>query len=419
MADVSNASGTAPVTDKRPVPTGVLPRRVQTWIMAALAMGMLLIILVTGQPEPSRSPTAPAASTSATDPDRVRDFQDRLRLLDSYAAREAQAAAGQTGPLPPSFENDGGPQVVDPLVADRQRREYESLFASNVVLSRRAESQRPDAGVSAQDRGFQPDALGTTGLASIDEIADAVVRASTRAGVAPNVPMAPTSEAGAASQSSGDLRRPDGGSVPAAATGPISAAGPLHRLMEGIFIETVLTNRLDGTVAAPVNCLVTTPVFSHSGQHVLIPAGTRILGRTRPVQSFGETRLAVSFHRLMLPDGRTYPLDQFMGLNQIGDAGLRDRVNQHYWSTFGAAAAVGVISGLGQLLGTAGLSRGAGDRTVVIAGGATDATAQAAAQTMNRFLNRMPTITIREGHRVRVYLTSDLELPEYSVPGRF
>jgi type IV secretion system protein VirB10 len=32
---------------------------------------------------------------------------------------------------------------------------------------------------------------------------------------------------------------------------------------------------------------------------------------------------------------------------------------------------------------------------------------------MNRFLNRLPTVTVREGHRVKVYLTSDLELPAY------
>jgi hypothetical protein len=41
---------------------------------------------------------------------------------------------------------------------------------------------------------------------------------------------------------------------------------------------------------------------------------------------------------------------------------------------------------------------------------------------MSRFLNRLPTITIREGHRVKVYLTGDLELPEYTAPsgvGRF
>jgi len=75
-----------------------------------------------------------------------------------------------------------------------------------------------------------------------------------------------------------------------------------------------------------VNCLVTTPVYSHDGQVVLIPAGSRVLGKTTPVQGFGDTRLAVAFHRLALPDGRTYPLEQFMGLNDIGDAGLRDHV---------------------------------------------------------------------------------------------
>ena len=39
--------------------------------------------------------------------------------------------------------------------------------------------------------------------------------------------------------------------------------------------DTVLTNRLDGSETAPVNCLVTNAVYSHSGQHVLIPVGAR------------------------------------------------------------------------------------------------------------------------------------------------
>ena len=132
----------------------------------------------------------------------------------------------------------------------------------------------------------------------------------------------------------------------------------------------------------------------------------------------GETRLAVAFNRVVLPDGRTYRLDQFLGLNEIGDAGLRDQVNHHYLSTFGASAAVGLISGFAQWLGTAGFSRGGGDRTVMIAGNVGDATSQATAQSMNRWLNRLPTVTIREGHRVKVYLTSDLELPAYEAPQR-
>jgi type IV secretion system protein VirB10 len=203
-------------------------------------------------------------------------------------------------------------------------------------------------------------------------------------------------------------------------TRPISSAGPVHQILEGTLIDAALTNRLDGASAAPANCLVTNPLYSHSGQHILIPAGARVLGETKPVQSLGEPRLAGAFHRLLMPDGRTYRLDQFLGLNQIGDAGLKDKVNHHYLATFGAAAAVGLISGLSQYVGSAGLGRGDGDdRTVIIAGGVSDAASQAALQVMNRFLNRLPTITIREGHRVKVYLTSDLELPAYAAQGSF
>jgi type IV secretion system protein VirB10 len=36
---------------------------------------------------------------------------------------------------------------------------------------------------------------------------------------------------------------------------------------------------------------------------------------------------------------------------------------------------------------------------------------------LDRFLNVLPTFTIREGHRIKVYLSQDLELPEYSDEG--
>jgi type IV secretion system protein TrbI len=406
-------SGAAPVTDRRPVPRGVLPRGTQTWLMAAVALGMLLVIFVAGRPEPAAPPAAATTSVPAPSPERVRDYQDRLRALDARATREAQAATLAPPPPPPAaYAETPAPPPQDPIVVERRRREYESLFASNVVLSRRPEEQRPDGGRASSSATTASTAPSGPTNASIDDIADAALRATLRAGATPvsgappASPPAPTSVAASAPTNA----------VRSTRTEAISAAGPLHQILTGTVIDAVLTNRLDGGAAAPVNCLVTNPVYSHSRQHVLIPAGARLLGETKPVQALGETRLAVAFNRLVMPDGSTQSLDTFLGLNQIGDAGLRDQVDHHYWSTFGAAGAVGLISGLAQFLGTAGLTRGDGDRTVIIAGGATDATAQASLQVMNRFLNRMPTITIREGHRVKVYLTSDLELPAYTGP---
>ncbi len=335
-------------------------------------------------------------------------------MLEARTAQEAQSATSAPSTTPPSYDESRATAPEDSIKAERRRREYESLFASNVVISRRLESDRPDSGrpaATAINARTQRDEN-----PSIDDIADAVVRATTRvtgngqSGRASAIPMNQASATTpAAVQTAPSSKTPS-------QTEPISAASPLHRILEGTIVDTVLTNRLDSNAAAPVNCLVTNALYSHSGQQVVIPAGARILGETKAVQAFGESRLAVAFHRVLMPDGRTYSLDQFIGLNQIGDAGLRDQVNQHYWATFGAAGAVGLISGLAQYLGSAGLARGDGDRTVIIAGGATDATSQASVQVMNRFLNRLPTITIREGHRVKVYLTSDLELPAYETP---
>lgn len=411
MAD--QTSGTAHVTDRRTPPRGVLPRRMQTWLMLGLAVGILGIIMLAGQPEPTGGTVQTAAATPlAPNPDRLRDYQDRLRVLDERA-RQQLLPEPQT-PTPRVVYSDTGsaPEPTpDPLDAERKRREYESLFASNVVVSRRPEGQRL-IGNQANRRTAvsSADGEGLPHPPSLDEVADAVMRATARQGQ----PLVGKESDSAADREKETAPRVDSPKVRPASTGPISSAGPLHRLLEGTIIETVLTNRLTGSIAAPVNCLVTTPVYSHDGQYVLIPAGARVLGETKPVQTFGESRLAVAFNRLVLPDGRTYRLDEFLGLNDIGDAGLRDQVNQHYRSTFGASAAVGLITGFAQYLGTMGLNRGDGDRTVMVAGNVGDSTAQTSAQTLNRFLNRLPSITIREGHRVKVYLTSDLELPPYA-----
>ena len=417
MADTPQAPANAPtvtaspptVTDNRPVPRGVLPRGVQTWIMAGIAVGMLAIMLLVGRSDPPVRSTPAPATSQAPSADRVRDYQERLRAMEAQALREAQAAAGPPAPAMMGFQDP--PQSApppDPLQADRKRREYESLFASNVVLSRRPEGERPDTGRDAA--AIAGNRESDTRMPSIDEIADAAIRATARAS---GGTVLPSTESPVPSAVAPPPREVERTTRAPERTDAINPAGPLHRLLEGTLIDAVLTNRLDGSETAPVNCLVTNAVYSHSGQHVVVPAGARVLGMTRPVRTLGETRLAVTFHRLLMPDGRTYRLDEFNGLNQIGDLGLRDKVNHHYLATFGAAAAVGLISGLAQYLGNFGLGAGDDDRTVIIAGGVGDAASQATVQVMNRFLNRLPTVTVREGHRVKVYITSDLELPAY------
>jgi type IV secretion system protein VirB10 len=282
----------AVITDHRQAPRGVLPRSAQMWLMVAIAVVMLGIIFIAGRPQTPNDPRPATTLQPPPNPDRVKEYQERLRVLDERATREAQEAASSASTPQPTYQDAQPAPPEDPLAADRRRRNYESLFASNVVLSRRPDDEKPTAvRADLPNRSTPPT---NNAAPSIDEIADAVVRATTRAGAALS-----SSTGGLASQSQagGPAVAPAPAPAPARAGEPRTATQPVHRLMEGTVLDTVLTNRLDGGVAAPVNCLVTNPIYSMDRRHVLIPAGAKVLGDTKPVQGFGETRLAVAFHR--------------------------------------------------------------------------------------------------------------------------
>ena len=159
--------------------------------------------------------------------------------------------------------------------------------------------------------------------------------------------------------------------------------------------------------------MMTNNIYSHDGQRLLIPAGTKVMGETKRVEGFGQTRLAVVFHRLIMPDGYSVDLDQFQGLNQIGETGLKDKVNHHYLQIFGASIAVGAIAGLAEA-GTNTSSSVCHRPADAYRQGVATSLAQSSTHILDRFLNLLPTITIREGHRVKVYLTQDLLVPDYA-----
>jgi type IV secretion system protein TrbI len=202
-----------------------------------------------------------------------------------------------------------------------------------------------------------------------------------------------------------------------------SATGQPYVIYEGLTMDTILMNRLHGDASGPVKVMVSSPVYSHDHQHVLIPDGTVVLGEARKIGSNGfgqQRRIAVVFHRMIMPDGYSVDLDQFHGLDQIGEEGLKDRVNNHYFEIFGTSIALGVISGAGQIAAGGGTITTSGSQAFTT--GAASSVSQLATSVLDRFIQIPPTITIREGHRIKVYFTQDMLLPAYenhSIPQTF
>ncbi|HMI50549.1 MAG TPA: TrbI/VirB10 family protein [Candidatus Saccharimonadales bacterium] len=394
----------AAIQDKAPKPAGLLPTNVQSWLLISLAVLMVIIMWLTGGKKPPAAtravPPGPAVQAPLeVNEAKIVDLQNRIQQLqrEQIVAQSALAAGGGTEVQPaavPSSANGNQPgRTEDPIEAERKKRNYLSLFSSNVALTYRKTLEAA--------RASDPDAVPLP-LASAEETAARLA-----------LPVLPAGNPTPAKDSAAESQRKEATHTPvsAPAGAPAAATGKTYVLFEGTILETVLVNRLDGQMTGPVECLVSNDVYSHDRQHLLIPAGAKLLGESRKVDSLGQTRIAVSFHRLVMPDGYSTSLDHFQGLNQIGDAGLRDQVNSHYLRIFGASLAIGAIGAIAEGGASATLTASGTD---LMRQGFAQSTAQSSAQILDRFLSILPTVTIREGHRVKVYLSGDLALPDYT-----
>src|SRR5438094_10621386 len=92
---VGMSGPTGGIQDRRPKPSGVLPRQVQMWLMVGIALVILLIILVTGHSEPAARPSAavPAMAPALAATDRIRSYQQQLAADE---ARQRQILARQS-----------------------------------------------------------------------------------------------------------------------------------------------------------------------------------------------------------------------------------------------------------------------------------------------------------------------------------
>jgi len=388
-------------------------------MIVAISAVMVAAIAFSGTSTKTTSKSAPIPRLGVADPNQARIAEYRSRLDEEarkLAAEQAQVlearrefanATGNPAPangtlLAGRTDSSSSVTEVNNIDNDRRRRAYLSLFASNVALSYRkdnpgqaSETTSPGGIPRPANEGNAPSLPPSVRPMSPD--ADS---APNREDVSPT-PAAPVvADPGASARNTqqdqdAELKR---------------SQGRKYRVFEGTVLEAVLTNRLNGSFSGPVNCMLTTNVYSHDRQHLLIPQGSRVLGEVKRVTILGQDRLAVFFHRLIMPDGYSLNLDKFEGLNQIGETGLRDQVNHHYGQVFGISLAIGLIAGFAQANNNGGVFQSSTD---AYRQGVASSLSQSSLHVLDRYLNILPTVTIREGHRIKVDLAGDLLVPAF------
>ena len=189
----------------------------------------------------------------------------------------------------------------------------------------------------------------------------------------------------------------------------VSPPASPYVLQAGSVIPAALITGIRSDLPGLITAQVTQHIYdSPSGQVLLIPQGTRIVGEYSNDVGFGQRRVLLVWNRLIFPNGRSFVLERQPGADTEGYAGLEDGVDHHWWDLAKAA-------GLSTLLAVgAELTMDDDDRLVqAIRNGAQDTINDAGQQIIQRQLQIPPTLTIRPGFPMRVIVTRDLVLEPY------
>lgn len=200
---------------------------------------------------------------------------------------------------------------------------------------------------------------------------------------------------------------------------PTAALNPGSPLQQGTLIPAVLSAGIHSELPGQTMAIVRQNVYdTTTGQHLLIPQGTRLLGSYDHKVVWGQKRILLAWNRLLFPDGRSLQLDAMPGVDLAAMSGLHDQVNNHFIRTFGSAILLSAISAGTQLSQPQeSADGGAPSARQVLAAAVGQELGRTATEITRRNLDVRPTLVVRPGFLFHVEVTADLDISVQNLPG--
>ncbi|QAU22679.1 TrbI/VirB10 family protein [Dyella sp. M7H15-1] len=389
----------------QPRPVTRLNRRT----LALLTGGLGIVVL--GATLWSLQPKHPRGNNDATElynVDRVSKSEELNRLPADYSKLPPKVPE-----LGPPLPGDLGPAIVKsqpPVVAsytppgqdaaaaerDALRKEAEAAAGSSVFF--RSSNQRA-AAAPAQTAAVAP----ASGLAGFDP--QAAGPASTAAQPADPTAVQNRQDQKEAFQKAGTTETRNSGNLQM----PTSP----YQVMAGTAIAAALVTGIKSDLPGDVIGTVTEPVYdTATGRYLLIPQGSRIFGKYNSQVAYGQSRVQVVWNRIILPDTSSLTLDNLVGADPAGYAGLEDGVDWH-WGRILAGAALSTVLGVGSELAVSNQGNTNGNTVIALRDSAQDTANQVGQEFTRRNLNIQPTLTERPGLPVSIIVNRDLVLRPY------
>lgn len=182
-----------------------------------------------------------------------------------------------------------------------------------------------------------------------------------------------------------------------------------YELLAGTVISASLITGINSDLPGLAIAQVTQNLYDLSGAVLLLPQGSRLLGKVDSVVTFGQSRALVVWQRIVMPNGTSIEIDNTPATDTEGYAGLEDEVDYHTWRLL-KGIGLSTLLGVGTQLS---VNNNNDDLLTALRQSAQDNANQAGQQITQRNLSLQPTITIRPGFSLRLVLSKDLVLRPY------
>ena len=333
------------------------------------------------------------------------------RWFDKVPDREPGPRVASFEQIPPTAPSPTQPPRPAPAPPAPKAPTPEELEAQRRERAERAAMGAP-IGIATFERGAA-DRLGARRPGG--ETGDPA--SPSKAGPVPRdaAPAMPGDRSVAAVAAAADGRRPKAGLLPEYLQASVRTPVSPYEIKAGTIIPAVLLSAVNSDLPGQVLAQVREAVYdTDTGEHLLIPQGTRLIGLYDHHIVYGQERVLITWKRLILPNGSSLSLKEGMpGTDAIGAAGFQDEVNNHYLRIFGHALLLSVISAGVQLSQIPSVGQDFQGPTAgnVLGAAVGQQLGSTAAELIRRGMTIAPTLEIRPGYPFNVMVTQDVVFP--------
>jgi len=181
----------------------------------------------------------------------------------------------------------------------------------------------------------------------------------------------------------------------------------------GTYIPAALIGGINSDMPGSVVGQVRENVYDTvTGNIILIPQGTKIVGSYDSKVTFGQSGVLVVWSRLIFPDGSSIDLENMQGMDINGLAGFRDKLNNHYLKIYGNALLLSLVGAGYNLLTNNPSTSGQLNASQAVAANVGQQLSDVASKSLQRNMDVQPTITIRPGFKFNIFVMKDMILKE-------